>query len=205
MRPRLIIMAKAPIMGQAKTRLAADIGVVHAKRIYRAMMDRVIRQTSDPRWDSVLAITPKRYLGQVPEWAGTNQIPQVSGSLSPRLAAVFGRKGPTLCIGTDCPQVTVQDIAKGFDMLRSHEAVFGPADDGGFWLIGLNGPARPGLFDDVRWSHAATLKDMEARINGPVARLRTLIDVDDLAALRKSLIGSSPLRAGQIGNPADRH
>lgn len=183
MRPRLIIMAKAPIMGQAKTRLAADIGVVHAKRVYRAMMSQVIRQTSDPRWETVLAVTPTQYLGQVPEWTDIPQTPQVSGSLSPRLAAVFNRKAPTICIGTDCPQVTAKDIADGFQALRSHEAVFGPADDGGFWLIGLNGPARRGLFEDVRWSTEHTLLDMADKFDD-IGVLRTLTDVDDLSALR---------------------
>ena len=184
MKPRLIIMAKAPIMGQAKTRLAADIGVVHAKRIYRAMMSRVIRQTSDPRWDTVLAVTPRRYLGHVPEWRDVNQVPQVSGSLSPRLAAVFNRKGPTVCIGTDCPQVTASDIANALKALTSYEAVFGPADDGGFWLFGLNGPAKPSLFDNVRWSTEHTLLDMADKFDD-IGVLRTLTDVDDLAALRE--------------------
>jgi len=66
--------------------------------------------------------------------------------------------------------------------------VLGPADDGGFWLIGMNGPAKTGIFDGVRWSHADTLADMEANMrasnSGPVRRLRTLIDVDDVRALR---------------------
>jgi len=57
MKPRLVIMAKAPIMGAAKTRLARDIGPAHAKRIYRAMMACVLRNTADPRWETVLAVT----------------------------------------------------------------------------------------------------------------------------------------------------
>jgi len=103
MRPTLFIVAKAPIMGRAKTRLAADIGPVHAKRIYRSLMAQVLRQTKDPRWDTILAVTPPHLLGRVPDWEGFAQIPQVEGSLSPRLAALFTRKGPTLTIGTDCP------------------------------------------------------------------------------------------------------
>ena len=101
MRPVLYVVAKAPIMGRAKTRLAADIGPVHAKRIYRGLMGRVLKQVRDPRWDTVLAVTPPHLLGHVPDWDGFAQIPQVSGSLTPRLAALFTRKGPTLTIGTD--------------------------------------------------------------------------------------------------------
>jgi len=185
-RPRLYIVAKAPIMGRAKTRLAADIGPVHAKRIYRALMAQVLRQVQDPRWETVLAVTPPHLLGHVPDWAGIDQIPQVKGSLSPRLAALFGRKGPTLTIGTDCPQVTATDIADAFKALRSKDYVFGPASDGGFWLMGANGPLPHGFFDDVRWSHERTLSDVKKQTGGHYRELRTLTDVDDLKALRLS-------------------
>lgn len=184
MRPVLYVVAKAPIMGRAKTRLAADIGPVHAKRIYRSLMGQVLRQVRDPRWDTVLAVTPPHLLGHVPDWEGFAQIPQVSGSLTPRLEALFARKGPTLTIGTDCPQVDATDIAAAFRALRSHKHVFGPASDGGFWLMGTNGPLLRRFFDGVRWSHAKTLADVKARTNGDYADLRTLTDVDDLKALR---------------------
>ena len=184
MRPVLYVVAKAPIMGRAKTRLAADIGPVHAKRIYRSLMGQVLRQVQDPRWNTVLAVTPPHDLGLVPDWEGFDQIPQVPGSLSPRLAALFTRKGPTLTIGTDCPQVDATDIAAAFRALRSHDHVFGPASDGGFWLMGARVPLRRGFFDGVRWSHDETLADVKARTNGDYAELRTLTDVDDLKALR---------------------
>ena len=184
--PVLYVVAKAPIMGRAKTRLAADIGPVHAKRIYRAMMAQVLRQVRDPRWETVLAVTPPHLLGRVPDWDGFPQIPQVTGSLTPRLEALFSRKGPTLTIGTDCPQVTATDIAAAFRALRSQDYVFGPADDGGFWVMGTNGPLRRGFFDEVRWSNAETLSDVKARTHGDYAQLRTLTDVDDLKALRQS-------------------
>lgn len=183
MRGTLIIMAKAPMMGRSKTRLAADIGPVQAMRLYRMMMRRVIRQTQSDKWDTVLCVTPPRALGNVPEWAGLPQVPQVGGGLGDRLQAVFSVKGPTVVIGTDCPEITRADIQQAFDALKRHDAVFGPADDGGFWLIGLNGPARPGLFDLVRWSHRQTLADMRTRIRGQAAYLRLLIDVDDGEAL----------------------
>lgn len=184
-RPTLFIMAKAPIMGRAKTRLAADIGVTHAKRIYRRIMSRVIRNTRDPRWNTVLMVTPPKMLGHVPEWAGLSQVSQVSGSLSPKLAQVFKAHGPTVVIGTDCPQVNAADIAQAFEALRRSSFVFGPASDGGFWLMGALGPLRPQTFDGVRWSSEHTLSDMRARV-GDIKTLRTLTDVDDLAALKAS-------------------
>lgn len=190
MRPVLYVVAKAPIMGRAKTRLAADIGPVHAKRIYRSLMSQVLRQVRDPRWDTVLAVTPPHLLGRIPDWEGFAQIPQVSGSLTPRLEALFARKGPTLTIGTDCPQVDATDIAAAFRALRSHKHVFGPASDGGFWLMGTNGRLPCRFFDNVRWSHDETLADVKAQTDGDYAVLRTLTDVDDLKALR--LLRQSP-------------
>lgn len=183
MRPKLIIFAKAPVMGHAKTRLAADIGPVHAKRIYRAMMSRTIRSVRSPKWDTRLAVTPAHWVGRVKEWDGTPQYHQTSGSLSPRLAQAFACKGPTVVIGTDSPQIMSHDIHTAFRALKKQDAVLGPADDGGFWLIGLNGPAKRGLFDDIRWSTSQALADMADNISGSIHRLRTLTDVDDARAL----------------------
>ena len=182
-RPKLIIFAKAPVMGRAKTRLATDIGLVHAQRLYRSMSSRVIRLASGQKWDTELAITPAHQLGRIPMWDQIVQRPQKSGSLSPRLADVFSAKGPILVIGTDCPEVNRNDISQAFKALKSHDAVFGPAEDGGFWLIGLVGPVRPAIFYNIRWSSAYTLSDIKSNIGGPIAELRTLIDVDDGAAL----------------------
>lgn len=178
-------MAKAPQLGKAKTRLAADIGKIHALRHYRSMLSRVIRQVQDPRWETVVAVTPAHMLGRVSEFDGLLQMAQVDGSLSPKLAQVFTHKGPTLVIGTDCPQVQETDIADGFKALRTYDAVFGPARDGGFWLMGYCGPAPRDMFAGVRWSHEETLADMAARIDGDVHYLRTLTDVDDLASLKR--------------------
>jgi len=185
MHPQLIIFAKAPLMGRAKTRLAADIGIVHAQRLYRAMTAKVLRGAQSPKWTTELAVTPQVWLGRVPEWAGTAQYAQISGSLSPRLMQAFSLRGPTIVIGTDCPQILRADIEQAFKALRSHSAVFGPADDGGFWLMGLSGPAKTNTFDNVRWSTVHALSDVEANISGKVHYLRTLTDIDNADDLRQ--------------------
>lgn len=175
-------MAKAPIMGHAKTRLAADIGRVHAKRHYRAMMATLLRHMRDPRWDTTLMVTPPHKMGLVPDWDGFAQIAQVRGSLTPKLAQVFTRKGPTIVIGTDSPQIRGADIAAAFKALGRHDVVFGPASDGGFWLMGTSRPVSETAFENVRWSSQHTLEDMEKSF-GSIARLRTLTDIDDKDAL----------------------
>ncbi len=186
MKPVLIIFVKAPIMGKAKTRLAAGIGKVHAQRVYRAMCAKVFKECISPKWQTYLYATPdtcayKNYGGNWP--AHLPRITQGPGGLTERTAKLFTYKGPLMAIGTDIPQIKKCDIAQGFKALKTNDAVFGPASDGGFWLIGLNGPARAGLFEDVRWSHPDTLADMEGKIDGPIAHLRTYTDVDDAQAL----------------------
>lgn len=76
------------------------------------------------------------------------------------------------------------DLATGFKALKYYDAVIGPAKDGGFYLIGLNAPADPELFDGIRWSHKDTGKNMCAAIDGWIAFLRTLEDVDDLISYK---------------------
>lgn len=167
-------------MGKAKTRLARDIGPVHAQRYYRAMTAQILRQVTDPRWDTVLYGAPKSAVGCVPAWSGVPQIAQPDGSLTPRLDQAFsGPRRPVIVIGTDCPQVTASDIADAIKSLRKAPFVFGPAADGGFWLMGALAPTPFGLFEQVRWSSEHTLSDLTQRLNAPIATLRTLTDVDD--------------------------
>ena len=187
MKPLLFVFAKAPLMGKAKTRLAADIGKVRALRVYRGMCARIIREVQDPRWDTVLYVTPDRFMQATfgalwPEFMP--RAAQKDGDLTARLARAFSVKAPIVAIGTDAPQVKKRDIATAFKALKSNPAVFGPADDGGFWLIGLNGPVKTGLFDDIRWSHPETFADMKTKLDGRVHLIRTLKDVDDGAAYR---------------------
>ncbi|MBL4853259.1 MAG: TIGR04282 family arsenosugar biosynthesis glycosyltransferase [Robiginitomaculum sp.] len=188
MKPRLYIFAKAPRLGHVKTRLAAGLGHVYARRIYRAMTAKVLREVQGPCWETILYVTPDRYVGAGFGGLWSDTMPrfaQKGGDLSQRSARLFTHKGPTIIIGTDTPTVKNRHIADGFKALKSHDAVIGPAKDGGFWLLGLNAPTNPGLFEDIRWSHPETCKDMCSAIDGKIAVLPTLEDVDDAAAYRR--------------------
>lgn len=191
MRPVLVIFAKAPVIGGAKTRLARGIGKVSAWRIYRAMTAKVLRHLKDDRWTLRLAVSPgsaltRRFPGVWPQ--GVARAGQGGGDLGVRQARAFAGRGPVCVIGTDAPDVTRADIAAAFNHLKRHDAVIGPAEDGGYWLLALNGPAPRGLFDGVRWSHEKTRADLEARLTAhgfSIAWLRTLRDVDEAADLRR--------------------
>lgn len=183
-RPQLIVFVKAPRIGKAKTRLAADIGKTHAWRHYRAMTSRILRNVTSDKWDTILAVTPARFLGRIPAWTAMPQYPQVDGSLSPRLAQAFATKGPVVVIGSDSPQVTRADIDTAIRSIKTDNFVFGPADDGGFWLMGAMGPLKGNIFNGVRWSTEHTLSDLHNNLSGEIVFLRTLTDVDNLSALR---------------------
>lgn len=192
MKPRLVVFAKAPVIGGAKTRLARGVGKVPAWRLYRAMTDKTLRRTRDGRWATVLAVSPdnalKRRFSVWSRWAG--RLAQGGGDLGARQARVFSGRGPVCVIGTDAPGVTRGDIARAFAGLKRHDAVVGPAVDGGYWLLALNAPVPHGLFDGVRWSHENTRADLFARLRthglNRIFLSRTLRDVDEASDLQRA-------------------
>jgi glycosyltransferase A (GT-A) superfamily protein (DUF2064 family) len=116
--------------------------------------------------------------------------PQGGGDLGVRQAQVFARgRGPVCVIGTDAPDVSRADIAQAFRALKRADAVIGPAEDGGYWLLALRAPVHPALFDAIRWSHAQTRADLEARLRafglGRVRYLRRLRDIDVAEDLKR--------------------
>ena len=96
-------------------------------------------------------------------------------------------KGPVVIIGADIPHITPRLINDAFDALGRHDAVIGPAFDGGYWLIGLKRGVQPvpkALFQNVRWSHAETLNDTLRTLNtDAVKHIAALRDVDTVTDL----------------------
>ena len=193
-RPVAILFLKAPLFGGVKTRLAADVGALAAWRFYGATAQRVgARLARRPDWDLVVATTPRRSQAHLrrglPRLAGLPCIGQGGGDLGVRMARCLDRFAPRprLLFGADIPGIDARIIGHAFHLLRRSDLIFGPAEDGGFWLIGQRGPARcGGVFDGVPWSSpqalAATLRNVPRHRR--VALVATLADVDDGAAYR---------------------
>lgn len=184
----LVIFARLPRLGQGKRRLARDIGAIEALRFQRVMMARLLRRLGrDARWTTWLGITPDRS-GPWPRGVAT--FPQGGGDLGRRMARVarYLPPGPVVIIGSDIPDIATSDIAAAFHALGANEAVFGPAPDGGYWLVGLR--RRPRFIDPfakVRWSSEHALADTLANLfDKKVAMLRTLSDIDDGEAWRRN-------------------
>ena len=188
MRParHLVVFVKAPRLGAVKTRLAADIGALAAWRFYRGCTTRVLgRVANDARWRTGLAVTPDRFTG-AGFWPNElSRIVQGPGDLGARMARAFGRlpPGPAVIVGTDMPELDAGQVARAFRALGAADAVFGPATDGGYWLIGLarRRPLPRGLFRGVRWSTEHALADTLASLPAGyrVELLEECADIDD--------------------------
>jgi len=118
------------------------------------------------------------------------RLPQGDGGLGQRMANCLARFGPhpAIVVGSDIPDIDRRHIAAAFDALRRNELVFGPSDDGGYWLVGAAQGARVGaLFNDVRWSTGHALADTLANVRPGVrvAMLEPLADIDDGDAYRE--------------------
>jgi len=197
MRGTVFVFVKAPRAGAVKTRLGREIGMGRAAALFRVMTARTIGEAGKGDWRTVLAVDPPAALhGFENLWPRRfSRIAQGGGDLGARMARVFAAApaGPALIVGADAPDLRARHLREAFAALRGADAVFGPANDGGYWLIGLSrrrGLRRlaPNLFEGVRWStkHALkdTLKSLPKRFR--VVRLQTLRDIDeakDLAAL----------------------
>jgi len=186
MKGTLIIMVKEPRPGRVKTRLGRDIGMTASAWWFRHQTRHLLRRLRDPRWDIVLAVSPDREGMQSRVWPrGFSRMPQGTGDLGARMARMLGRvqPGPACLIGADIPDITRTHIAQGFAALGNHDAVFGPAPDGGFWLVGLKHPHRQPLqfFKNVRWSSEDALADSIVTLpDHRIARIATLRDVDTM-------------------------
>ncbi|MEQ9225724.1 MAG: TIGR04282 family arsenosugar biosynthesis glycosyltransferase [Parvibaculum sp.] len=184
--PQLVIMAKAPLIGRVKTRLARDVGGVEALRFFRTAAASLIRRLgSDPRWRTVIAVSPDRAVYDAGIWPrDIPRIGQGGGDLGDRMGRLFRDlpPGPVVIVGADIPGIGAGHIAAAFAALGRHDAVFGPAEDGGYWLVGLKRrPRVHDIFEGVRWSSAETLADTVENVRMrkmSVAMLERLPDID---------------------------
>ena len=183
---RLTILLRAPRPGTVKSRLAAVLGDDAALAAYRELLERTLRAVSalapvELRCTPDDAIPEIRALAS-PSWQVS---PQGNGDLGERIHRAFAdgfRDGVSrmVVIGTDCPQVTADDVQSAWNALGTAEVVLGPASDGGYWLIGLRAP-QPRLFLGIDWGGPEVLN--QTRRNAAAAglrlhQLRELSDVD---------------------------
>ncbi len=186
MRGTVVIFAKAPRAGAVKTRLGAHIGMGRAAALFRIMTERTIAEASRGAWRTVIAVDPASALSG---WEHLfpphiERVLQGRGDLGQRMTRALENilEGPVIIIGADAPGLRAGHLRRGFATLQGADAVFGPAADGGYWLIGLaRRRAAPCLFRNVRWSSEHALADTIASLPlaHKIAMLDTLADIDE--------------------------
>lgn len=198
MQNHLVIFAKEPRIGCVKTRLARDIGKVAAWRFYKSMVQNVPRRLAKKgAWKTWMAISPDQGSQRVFGNPNVALLDQGKGDLGQRMMRPSQTLPPGrfIVIGTDVAGIRPFHIRKAFKLLGKNDAVFGPAKDGGFWLVGLKRHpiiANP-YSKNIRWSHPNTLQDcldvLKIR-DRKVAFIDELTDIDDgksFSAMQKSL------------------
>lgn len=195
-RRHVVIFTRELQLGRGKRRLASRIGAVAALHFQRVALRALLyRLGTDSRWTVWIEMTPDRGRLTIVRPPGLAIRPQSGGDLGERMRRPMRRPplglppGPVVVIGSDIPDIRVRHIGQAFRTLERHAFVFGPARDGGYWLVGSRRrPAEtPDIFRGVRWSteHALadTLKNLRAAQVGPT--LPVLEDVDDAEAWRR--------------------
>jgi rSAM/selenodomain-associated transferase 1 len=184
----LIVFLKAPRPGAVKTRLADDLDGPAAEAIYRVLLERTCAAAQAASAVEV-RFSPEDAATEVQPWIrpGWHAAPQGAGDLGERLVRAFDEAfargaAMVIVIGSDCPALEPADLESARAALRDHDVVVGPAEDGGYWLIGLRAH-RPALFQSIPWSTNqvldATLRHaQEGQLR--VHQLRTLRDIDTL-------------------------
>ena len=194
----VIVFAKAPLAGYAKTRLIPALGVGGAARLAERMLGHAVRQAVAAGIGPVeVCCAPDAThpaFGSLTATLTLALTEQGSGDLGARMQRAFARRlargampaaDAALLIGTDAPALDAAMLRRARDALAAHDAVFVPALDGGYALVGLRRPA-PGLFDGIAWSTGVVMADTRQRLATLGLRcteLDAVADIDEPADL----------------------
>jgi glycosyltransferase A (GT-A) superfamily protein (DUF2064 family) len=199
--PTVLVVAKAPVPGLAKTRIAADVGDDAAADLAAAALLDTLETSVSSGMRVVVALT-----GDLDRAARADEIrgalrglvviPQVGSSFGARLAQAHLDADDghgVVQVGMDSPQLRASDLGEASDRLGDHASVLGPAADGGWWLLGVRRGGDASDLAGVEMSTPTTrLRTLDV-LPGSTARLRTLRDVDtwsDARAVATEIAGT---------------
>jgi len=193
----LLVFAKEPTPGSVKTRLAEAIGAARAAQIYRELTALTLAHAVAARragvidkielWCAPSADSPYfRGLGTAHHCSmHTQEHGDLGARMTDAIADALTRADAVLLVGTDCPLLDAHRLADAAALLAHHDAILGPAEDGGYVLVGTR---RPLPFAAVRWSSPHAMDDTTAgfaRAGIHWAALPVLWDVDEPADLAR--------------------
>jgi rSAM/selenodomain-associated transferase 1 len=218
-----MIFAKAPTPGRVKTRLVPVLGEHAAAEVQRQLIERTLGTAMAAALGPVeLWCTPATedaFFAACAARYGMSLCDQGEGNLGMRMYRALERAwnagARALLVGSDCPVLSVEYLRQAAAALDDgNDAVFGPAEDGGYALIGLARKPSPQLFEGIAWGTATVMNETRARLtqlNWRWRELATLWDVDrpeDLVRLRRLLDqgiadGANKGAHGQTPSPRD--
>ncbi len=191
----LIIFAKVPDVKNVKTRLRGHLSDEERVRLYTFLLERTIQQMKGlDKIDVFIAYTPrdgadffKRY--------GLRIFPQKGNDIGERMFEAMNilfREGfkKVVLIGVDIPELSAEIVSNAFELLEDSDIVFGPANDGGYYLVGLRQPDDL-LFREIPWSTSETLQRSihQAMLRGyTISFTEELVDIDTIEDIRKTKI-----------------
>ncbi|GBE05662.1 MAG TPA: glycosyltransferase [Nitrospirae bacterium] len=181
----LIIIAKYPELNNVMTRLAGSMPDKKRLVLYISLLESTVqRLRSIPGVDTFIAYAPqnsKEYFSKF----NVKLLPLSKGDLGERMLDAMSRvlaEGyeKTALAGVDIPELTGSIILKAFELLSGNDIVYGPAGDGGYYLVGIKKPVKE-IFNDIQWSTERTLEqcmDKAKQFGYSVVFTKTLSDVD---------------------------
>lgn len=190
----LIVFARAPVAGQAKTRLIPLLGAAGAAALAVRMLQHAVQAAVSAGFETLeLCVTPDTghpLFLQLQQAHGLQLTAQGDGDLGARMQRALAQALKThdraLLMGSDLPGLDAAMLRRADAALAEHDAVFVPALDGGYGLVGLRAAA-PMLFDGMRWSTPQVMQHTRERAAAAglrVAELPPLADIDEPADLR---------------------
>lgn len=195
MRPNILLyFVKYPTPGKVKTRLAKTVGVQEAAKLYSELAEKNLRMIASLHQrnicDLVIVYDPPEKSEDIKRWLSLSceYLPQCGEGLSERLTHAFHKAFQiggklVMALGSDTVGLTTDIIQQGFEALQSNDVVVGPAEDGGFYLIGLN-HFQPQLFEGISWSTSEVLPQTYKIINNLRLSYQTLTQLQDLDEIK---------------------
>ena len=188
MKNLLIIFVKNIVLGKVKTRLANTIGTQGAFEVYKYMVEKLEKETSN------LSCEKHIYFSDViikEKWANDSKFLQSEGDIGERMRNAFKNAFNegyeyVVLIGSDIPDLNAEILKEAFTKLETCKTVFGPAEDGGYYLVGLT-EMNDAIFKDIDWSTAKVLNQTLSKVSD-YQLLKILNDIDTYGDLKKSTI-----------------
>jgi hypothetical protein len=201
----VVVMAKRPVPGKTKTRLCPPLTPLEAAELYEALLKDTMELVSGLRGvETAVAVSPRSAVDEMRRMAprGARMIAVEGADIGECLRSATTQlfsEGFTrvVAVNSDGPTLPAEYIERAVEMLTHSDVVLGPAEDGGYYLIGMR-QQQPGLFTDIEWSSsrvAVQTLERAAAAGLAVAQLPSWYDVDtpaELERLRKELVARPP-------------